>query len=161
MSIFFGKVLSKEQLVNDISSLKKKSKKIVFTNGCFDILHPGHVSYLAEARSLGDILVVGLDTDESVRKLKGESRPIQNQEARAKVLTSLRSVDYVCFFGEGNPEPLIEAIAPDVLVKGGDWQSDQIVGSQIVLGDGGMVKSLAFVDGYSTTSLIEKIWNLR
>jgi len=157
MNSFFGKVLSKEQLVNDISSLKKKSKKIVFTNGCFDILHPGHVSYLAEARSLGDILVVGLDTDESVRKLKGESRPIQNQEARAKVLTSLRSVDYVCFFGEGNPEPLIEAIVPDVLVKGGDWQPEQIRGSKFVRASGGEVKSLKFVEGNSTTNIVGKI----
>lgn len=157
MNSFFGKVLSKEQLVNEVSSLKNNSKKIVFTNGCFDILHPGHVSYLAEARSLGDVLVVGLDTDESVKKLKGESRPIQNQDARAKILTALRSVDYVCFFGDGNPEPIIEAITPDVLVKGGDWKPEQIRGSKFVIANGGEVKSLKFIQGNSTTNIVDKI----
>ena len=157
MDSFFGQVVSKEQLVEETTSLKSKSKKIVFTNGCFDILHPGHVSYLAEARSLGDVLVVGLDTDASVKKLKGESRPIQDQDSRAKILTSLRSVDYVCFFEDGNPEPLIEAIAPDVLVKGGDWQVDQIRGSKFIIANGGEVKSLKFIEGNSTTSIVEKI----
>ncbi len=157
MSNFFGNLVSKEQLVAEVSSLKNKSKKIVFTNGCFDILHPGHVTYLAEARSLGDALVVGLDTDASVKKLKGESRPIQDQNARAKILTSLRSVDYVCFFEDGNPEPLIEAITPDVLVKGGDWAIEQIRGAKHVIASGGKVKSLKFIEGNSTTSIVDKI----
>ena len=148
MSASFADVLSLQDLKNKTLSLKQSGQKIVFTNGCFDILHPGHVSYLAEAKSLGDILVVGLDTDSSVKKLKGDSRPIQNQEARAKVLSSLRSVDYICFFDDGNPEPLIEAVVPDILVKGGDWKPEQIRGSKFVLAQGGEVKSLKFIAGF-------------
>ena len=157
MSASFADVLSLQDLKTKILSLKQSGQKIVFTNGCFDILHPGHVSYLAEAKSLGDILVVGLDTDSSVKKLKGDSRPIQNQEARAKVLSSLRSVDYICFFDDGNPEPLIEAVVPDILVKGGDWKPEQIRGSKFVLAQGGEVKSLKFIAGFSSTSILSKI----
>ncbi len=156
MKDFFASIKNKTELVSSVRELKSQGQKIVFTNGCFDLLHPGHVTYLAEARSLGDILVVGLDTDQSVKKLKGESRPIQDQDSRAKVLSSLRSVDFICFFEDGNPEPLIEAIVPDILVKGGDWRPEQIRGSAFVLSNGGQVKSLKFVEGHSTTHLIEK-----
>ena len=147
--------LTQDQLVSELRAWR--NKKIVFTNGCFDILHVGHIRYLQEARSCGDILVVGLDTDESVRTLKGPGRPIQNQEERAEILLALSCVDYVCFFGGGNPLPLIESVKPDVLVKGGDWAIDQIVGSDFILKSGGEVKSLQFVSDRSTTDLVEKI----
>ncbi len=134
-----------------------KNKKVVFTNGCFDIIHVGHVVYLSEAKSLGDILVVGLNSDSSVKRLKGESRPVNNQRDRATVLSALESVDYVVIFDEDTPYNLINALIPDVLVKGGDWLPDQIVGADIVIKNGGTVRSLRFVQGKSTTNLIEQI----
>lgn len=134
-----------------------KDKKIVFTNGCFDILHRGHVTYLAEAKKLGDLLVIGLNSDESVKRLKGPERPINNEEDRAYVLSQLKSVDFVEIFTEDTPLNLILKVKPKVLVKGGDWKIDQIVGGKEVLADGGDVFSLNFVDGYSTTSTIHKI----
>ena len=155
MESMFSELLDPEELRQALD--KYNSKKIVFTNGCFDLLHPGHVTYLAQARSLGDLLVVGLDTDASVRSLKGDSRPILPESARAKNLTALRSVDYVCFFSNGDPEPLIKIVKPDVLVKGGDWSPEQIRGSEFVLSYGGEVKSLSFIEGFSTTSIVEKI----
>jgi D-beta-D-heptose 7-phosphate kinase/D-beta-D-heptose 1-phosphate adenosyltransferase len=136
---------------------QKQNKKIVFTNGCFDILHFGHVSYLEEAKSCGDLLIVGLNSDESVARLKGPSRPINHQLERAFVLCGLKAVDYVVIFDQDTPYELIKLISPDVLVKGGDWKPDQIVGSDIVLKHGGEVKSLLFQAGFSTTNLIEKI----
>lgn len=142
-----------------LSKLKTSciNKKIVFTNGCFDILHVGHVRYLKEAKSLGDVLVVGLDTDEGVRQIKGSVRPIQNQKDRAEILLALSSVDYVCYFAQANPIPLIEALRPDVLVKGGDWPIKKILGSELVRSYGGEVKSLSFTEGKSTTQIIEKM----
>lgn len=134
-----------------------RGKKVVFTNGCFDILHAGHVSYLNEARSLGDVLIVGLNSDESVKRLKGEKRPINDEEDRKFVLENLKSVDFVEVFDNDTPFDLIEFILPDVLVKGGDWKEEQIVGFDIVLANGGIVKSLNFVDGKSTTNIISKI----
>lgn len=134
-----------------------KDKKIVFTNGCFDILHRGHVTYLAEARKLGDLLIIGLNSDTSVKRLKGEDRPINNEEDRKYVLSQLKSVDFVEIFTEDTPLNLIQYIQPKVLVKGGDWKIDQIVGGKEVLASGGDVFSLNFVDGYSTTSTIHKI----
>lgn len=134
-----------------------KDKKIVFTNGCFDILHRGHVTYLAEARKLGDLLIIGLNSDASVKRLKGEDRPINNEEDRKYVLSQLKSVDFVEIFTEDTPLNLIQYIQPKVLVKGGDWKIDQIVGGKEVLASGGDVFSLNFVDGYSTTSTIHKI----
>lgn len=134
-----------------------KKAKIVFTNGCFDILHRGHVAYLNEAKSLGDVLVVGLNSDQSVKRLKGESRPVNAQEDRKFVLENLKSVDFVEIFEEDTPYNLINRVQPQVLVKGGDWKPDQIVGSDIVLAAGGEVKSLRFEDGYSTTGIIEKV----
>lgn len=138
-----------------------KDKKIVFTNGCFDIIHRGHIHYLNQAKSLGDILIVGLNSDQSVKKLKGNSRPINNQEDRKFFLENLRAVDFVEVFDTPTPYELIEAIVPNVLVKGGDWSTDQIVGSDIVLSNGGEVKSLSFIAGHSTTSIIEKIQSLK
>ena len=132
-------------------------KKIVFTNGCFDILHRGHVTYLAEARKLGDLLVIGLNSDASVKRLKGPERPINNERDRQYVLSQLKSVDFVEIFTEDTPLNLILKVKPKVLVKGGDWKIDQIVGGKEVIADGGDVFSLNFVDGYSTTSIIHKI----
>ncbi len=136
---------------------KNKGKKIVFTNGCFDILHRGHVTYLAEARKLGDLLVIGLNSDASVKRLKGPERPINNENDRRYVMSQLKSVDYVEIFTEDTPLNLILTVKPKVLVKGGDWKIEQIVGGREVQEMGGEVFSLKFVDGYSTTNMIEKI----
>lgn len=132
-------------------------RKIVFTNGCFDILHRGHLEYLNEAKKLGDILVVGLNSDNSVRELKGPDRPVNNEKDREFMLLNLRAVDNVWIFNDLTPLKLIIDLKPDVLVKGGDWQIDQIVGAKEVLESGGEVFSLNFVDGYSTTNIIKKI----
>lgn len=145
-----------KELTNDLAN-KRQGKKVVFTNGCFDILHVGHVRYLQEARAQGDFLVLGLNTDESVRRLKGPDRPLQNENARAEVLAALACVDYVTFFNEETPENLIHEVRPDVLVKGGDYTIDTIVGAKFVMSYGGQVKALQFVDGYSTTSIIKKM----
>ena len=149
-----------QKLAQDLQSVRK-SKKIVFTNGCFDILHVGHVRYLEEAKNQGDLLVIGLNSDASIQKLKGSERPIIEQESRAELLLALKSVDYVCVFTEDTPYELIKAVQPDVLVKGGDWPVDQIVGSDLVLKAGGEVKSLQFVTGKSTTNIVEKIKALK
>lgn len=132
-------------------------KRIVFTNGCFDILHRGHVTYLTEARKLGDLLVVGLNADASVKRLKGPERPINNETDRQYVLSQLKAVDFVEIFTEDTPLNLINKVRPKILVKGGDWKIDQIVGAKEVIANGGDVFSLNFVDGYSTTNLINKI----
>lgn len=137
---------------------ERAGKKVVFTNGCFDILHPGHVDLLARARALGDLLVLGLNTDASVRRLgKGGDRPVNPQAVRAFVLAHLESVDAVAFFDEDTPYELIREVQPDVLIKGGDWQPDAIVGKDIVEARGGSVLSLPLIEGFSTTSLINKI----
>jgi D-beta-D-heptose 7-phosphate kinase/D-beta-D-heptose 1-phosphate adenosyltransferase len=136
---------------------QNEGKKIVFTNGCFDILHKGHVTYLAEARKLGDLLVVGVNSDASVKRLKGPERPINNETDRAFVLSQLKSVDFTEIFTEDTPLNLILRVKPKILVKGGDWKIDQIVGAKEVIAQGGEVYSLNFVDGYSTTSIIHKI----
>jgi D-glycero-beta-D-manno-heptose 1-phosphate adenylyltransferase len=153
-------------VVNDWLELKKnlsqirKGKKVVFTNGCFDLLHIGHITYLNEAKALGDILVVGLNTDKSVKKLKGESRPIQDERDRSQILSNLKAVDFVTLFDQDTPYDLIKTLHPDILVKGGDWPIDAIVGSDIVLSHGGQVKSLSFVPSRSTTQILEKILRL-
>jgi rfaE bifunctional protein nucleotidyltransferase chain/domain len=135
-----------------------KSDRIVFTNGCFDILHRGHVEYLQEAAALGDRLVVGVNSDASVRRLgKGDDRPLIDQDSRAKVLAALRCVDAVVIFDEDTPLELITALQPDVVAKGGDWKPEQIVGADVVNARGGEVRSLKLVDGFSTTALVEKI----
>ncbi len=135
----------------------KKKKKVVFTNGCFDILHAGHVRYLAKARALGDILVIGLNSDKSVRKIKGAGRPIVPEAERAEVLAALESVDYVVSFDEPTPIELIQALVPDILVKGADWKHGEIVGEDVVKAAGGKVKRVTLVKGKSTTNIIKKI----
>lgn len=137
--------------------LIKANKKLVFTNGCFDIIHRGHIEYLNEAKELGEKLIIGLNSDKSVKQLKGESRPVNNELDRAYILDNLKSVDFVVIFNEDTPYNLIDAIKPDVLVKGGDWKPEDIVGSDIVLANGGEVKSLKFINDYSSTSVINKI----
>ena len=140
-----------------INRIKAERKKIVFTNGCFDLLHVGHIRYLAQAKKLGDFLIIGLNSDRSVKKLKGKDRPINSFEDRATLLSALNSVDLVIKFEEQTPEDLIKDIVPDVLVKGGDYNIKDIVGYQIVIQNGGQVKTLSFYDGYSTTNYIDKI----
>lgn len=145
----------------DISSALApyKGQKIVFTNGCFDLLHIGHVKYLQEAKSLGDLLFVGINSNASVKRLKGPSRPIQDQKDRAEILAALRCVDFVSIFEQDTPYELIKLVHPAVLVKGGDWAIESIVGFDLVTSWGGLVYSLQFVDGKSTTSLIQKAQN--
>lgn len=150
------RVLNSNSLSDALVRYRAENKKIVFTNGCFDLLHVGHVTYLEEAKRLGDVLIVGINTDESVKKLKGPTRPIQNENDRSAILAALKAVDHTILFSEETPLNLIKSIRPDVLVKGGDWKIEQIVGSDFVLSYGGSVKSLNFVDGKSTTSIIEK-----
>lgn len=145
-----------KDLASDLAD-KRQGRKVVFTNGCFDILHVGHVRYLQEARAQGDLLVVGLNTDESVKRLKGPDRPLNNEEARAEVLAALGCVDYVTLFNEETPAELIHVVKPEVLVKGGDYTIDKIVGAAFVMSYGGEVKALQFVDGFSTTSIIKKM----
>ncbi len=149
--------MDQEEDLREIRNAKYLCSKVVFTNGCFDILHAGHVLYLDEAKSLGDILVVGLNSDASVKRLKGPTRPINNQYDRALVLSALKSVDYVLIFDEDTPYRLIQEIVPNVLVKGGDWKPEDIVGADIVLEHGGIVKSLSFMVGQSTTAILQKL----
>ena len=142
-----------------VSILRAKGKRIVFTNGCFDILHAGHVKYLEKARFLGDVLILGLNSDSSVRKIKGPSRPIVPQKDRAAVVASLGFVDHVVIFGDTTPLKLIKAIRPHVLVKGADWKTGKIVGSDLVRSYGGRVVAIPLVKGRSTTGLIRRISN--
>ena len=151
-----GQVQNFENIESTLAPFRAQGKKIVFTNGCFDLLHIGHVRYLQEARSLGDLLVVGLNTDASVKKLKGPSRPVQTEKDRAEILAALEAVSFTLLFDEDTPEKLIQQVRPDILVKGGDWKIEQIVGADFVIKNGGQVMSLQFVDGKSTTRLIEK-----
>ncbi len=138
-------------------SNQRPRKKVVFTNGCFDILHYGHIKYLKSARSRGDILVVGLNSDASVKKLKGDKRPINTQKERAEILAALESVDHVVIFSQDTPYKLIKSLKPDVLVKGGDWKKEKIVGADIVLALGGKCLSLPYVKDRSTTNTIKKL----
>ena len=136
---------------------KSQAKTIVFTNGCFDLLHLGHVDYLEKARSLGDKLVLGLNSDDSVSRFKGQNRPIQDQNSRSRVLAALEVVDLVVFFNEDTPLTLISEIQPNILVKGSDYLAENIVGADVVKKNGGVVKTIDFVSGYSTSKIIEKI----
>lgn len=154
------KLLTKEALIRERQRLRSEGKRLVFTNGCFDLLHPGHVRYLSEARSLGDALVVALNSDRAARILKGQGRPIMNEQERAEVIAALEAVDYVIIFDEETPRELIADLLPDVLVKGGDWPVDEIVGRDEVEATGGRVLSLPYVEGSSTTDIIERIQNL-
>jgi len=139
------------------NDVKLHNQKIVFTNGCFDVLHYGHVRYLSEAKALGDLLVVGLNSDDSVRRLKGESRPINGEKERAFVLAALEFVDYIVVFEEDTPKKLIETVKPDILVKGGDYQIENIVGADFVMQNSGTVTTIPFVEGYSSTHIIEQL----
>jgi rfaE bifunctional protein nucleotidyltransferase chain/domain len=152
-----GKILSLIDAEKQITDLKKQDKKIVFSNGCFDILHAGHVDYLEKAREKGDFLVVGLNTDNSVRRLKGQNRPINNENSRARVLSGLGFVDMVVLFEEDTPFNMINKLKPDVLVKGKDYEISNIVGADIVLANGGKVETIELTEGLSTTSVIDKI----
>jgi D-beta-D-heptose 7-phosphate kinase/D-beta-D-heptose 1-phosphate adenosyltransferase len=152
-----GRLLSLKKVCALAESLRREGKRIVFTNGCFDILHAGHVRYLKKAKNLGDVLIVGLNSDSSVRKIKGKDRPINNQKDRAEVLSALESVDYVVIFAEETPEKLIKMVMPDVLVKGSDWKGKKIAGGDIVKKNGGRVVLIPLLKGRSTTKVIQKI----
>ena len=152
-----GEILEEKKLEAWLQDFRQTMDKLVFTNGCFDILHAGHVDYLQNDRQLGDALLVGLNNDASVRKLKGDSRPIVDEKARAMVLAALEAVDAVVLFKEETPGRLIDQVQPDVLVKGGDYLAEEIVGYQTVIATGGTVKVLPFLEGHSTTNIIKKI----
>ena len=152
-----GYIVTRADLVRIRKELKREGKKVVFTNGCFDIVHRGHIEYLTKAKALGDVLLVGMNTDASVKRLKGTKRPIVCQDDRAFVLAAFRVVDYVCLFNEDTPYDLIKAVVPDVLVKGSDWTLDSIVGKDIVEAAGGTVQTIDFVPNRSTTDIIKKI----
>jgi D-glycero-beta-D-manno-heptose 1-phosphate adenylyltransferase len=154
------KILDLEQLLQKIEEWREQGKKIVFTNGCFDLLHLGHVDYLERARQFGDKLVLGLNTDASVKRLKGPSRPLQDEMSRARVMASLLFVDAVVLFDNDTPLELIKAITPDVLVKGDDYSIENIVGQDIVTANGGEVKTVPLAKGYSTTNIVKRIERL-
>ncbi|MCB0527852.1 MAG: D-glycero-beta-D-manno-heptose 1-phosphate adenylyltransferase [Lewinellaceae bacterium] len=158
-STIASKIQSAEQIGQTLAGWRSKGEKIVFTNGCFDILHYGHLHYLAQAHDLGDRLVIGLNSAASVRRLKGPQRPINDEMTRTHLLAALEVVDAVVVFEEDTPLELIKHVRPDILVKGGDWQPEQIVGSDIVMAGGGKVFSLPYIDGYSTTRIEQKIKN--
>lgn len=152
-----GSILSREELIERVGRQSRGSLRIVFTNGCFDLLHPGHIRLLEEARSLGDVLVVGLNSDASVRSVKGESRPLVPEAERAETLAALAAVDFVTIFDELTPRELIAGLLPDVLVKGADWGANEIVGRAEVEQAGGQVVSISLQPGYSTTAILQKI----
>jgi D-beta-D-heptose 7-phosphate kinase/D-beta-D-heptose 1-phosphate adenosyltransferase len=151
------KLVNLQELIQIREKAREQNKKVVFTNGCFDLLHRGHIEYLKKAKRLGDILIVGLNSDSSVKKIKGEGRPIQGQADRAVILASLYLVDYVCIFNELTPLKLISKLIPDILVKGGDWKVKDIVGKDIVESHGGKVLSIKMVKGKSTRNIIQTI----
>ena len=151
------KIRERKTLLRIIKDLKAKGKRIVFTNGCFDLLHIGHIRYLEEARALGDFLVVGVNSDSSVRKLKGPQRPVLPEEERAEILSGLGCVDYITLFDEIDPLQLITSLHPHILVKGGDWTKEQTVGKEVVERSGGEVVIIPFVKGASTSNLIKTI----
>lgn len=150
-----GKLLSRDRLVELHG--RPRAERLVFTNGCFDLIHPGHVAYLEAARALGDRLIVGVNTDASVRRLKGAGRPLVGEQDRARVLAGLGAVDAVTLFDEDTPADLIAALRPDVLVKGGDYTVDQVVGREVVEASGGEVRLIPFLQGHSTTALVQRI----
>lgn len=155
-----SKIIDKRQLVDRIKRLRQRGRRVVFTNGCFDILHAGHVRYLRDARAQGDVLIVGLNSDRSVKVVKGPQRPIVPQDQRAEVLAAIESVSYVVVFDEPDPLDLIQALRPDVLVKGEDWPESQIVGADFVREIGGRIFRSPLAGGVSTTDIIERILNI-
>ena len=155
-----SKILKLSDLLQVIEGLRKAGKRIVFTNGCFDILHVGHVRYLTAARSKGDALILGLNSDASVKSIKPDNRPIVNQDQRAEVLAGLACVDYITIFDEPDPLALIQTIKPDVLIKGADWEKAEIIGSNVVRSYGGSVVRIEIVPGISTSGIIQRILKL-
>jgi D-beta-D-heptose 7-phosphate kinase/D-beta-D-heptose 1-phosphate adenosyltransferase len=152
------KIVTREQLVEQLQALQARGSRIVFTNGCFDLMHIGHTRYLQAAKALGDLLVIGVNSDESIRSLdKAPDRPIVPEAQRAEVLAALGCVDFVVVFSESDPKALITAVQPDVLVKGGDWSLDRIIGRDVVEARGGLVRTIPLVPGFSTTALIHRI----
>jgi rfaE bifunctional protein nucleotidyltransferase chain/domain len=152
-----GKIKSWAEAEAQVKAWRQAGKRIVFSNGCFDLLHLGHVDYLEKARALGDVLVVGLNTDDSVSRFKGPERPLQNETSRARILASLQFVDLVVLFNEDTPLNLISVLLPDILVKGNDYLAENIVGADVVKKNGGRVETIALVPGYSTTRIVERI----
>lgn len=150
-------IYSREEMIAVRKQLKADGKKVVFTNGCFDILHAGHVDYLAKTRACGDVLILGLNSDASVRNIKGEKRPIVPEGERAYILANLKSVDYVTLFDEPTPFELLNALIPDILVKGADWSIENIVGRDIVEANGGSVQTIEFINQQSTTNIIKTV----
>ncbi len=157
LDIIKGKIVERTAITAWVLDWKKNRNSVVFTNGCFDILHYGHVNYLAKAKELGDKLIIGLNSDDSVTRLKGEGRPLNDVNARSNLLASLLMVDTVVIFGEDTPEELIKSIIPDILVKGGDYSFNDIVGADFVTAHGGLVEIIPFVDGFSSSNLIKKL----
>ena len=155
-----NKILEREALRNKLEALRKKGKKIAFTNGCFDILHVGHVRYLREAKKTADVLVLALNSDSSVRSIKGEKRPLVSEQERAEVLAALEFIDFVTIFPELTPLELINYLKPDVLIKGGDWPEEKVVGREEVKKWGGRVAIIPEIEGKSTTNVVEKIKSL-
>lgn len=157
LNIIQSKILNWEEIEPHLARWNFKNQKIVFTNGCFDLVHRGHIEYLAEAADMGDVLIVGLNSDESVKAIKEEGRPVMDEASRSLILASLRFVDAVVLFDEETPAQLIEHIQPDILVKGKDYASSEIIGSETVKKKGGRVETIELVDGYSTSAIIDKI----
>jgi len=157
LSFIKSKIIDFNNIDSHLAFWNFKNYKIVFTNGCFDIIHRGHIEYLAQAASYGDILIIGLNTDNSVSRIKGENRPVQDEYARAITLAALQFVNAVVLFDENTPYDLIQKIQPDILIKGSDYKPENIVGYDIVKAKGGKIVTIDFIDGYSTTSIIEKL----
>jgi len=150
-------IYTREEILEIRKQLKAEKKKVVFTNGCFDVLHAGHVDYLNKAKAAGDVLILALNSDASVKRIKGEKRPIVSEEERAFILSNLKAVDYVTMFNEDTPQEIISELIPDILIKGADWSLDKIVGRDIVEANGGEVKTISFVTDQSTTNIIQTI----
>lgn len=157
LELAYSKIISPQNIAGLLSDYKKNNEKIIFTNGCFDILHYGHIDYLSKAADFGTKLIIGLNSDISVKRLKGNSRPINNESARALLLASLFFVDAIIIFNEDTPEKLINTVCPDILVKGGDYKIENIVGADFVICNGGKVEIIPFVDGFSSTNIINLI----
>lgn len=157
LDLIKSKIINKENLQDFINSSKLKNEILIFTNGCFDVLHFGHIYYLSQAADLGTKLIIGLNSDESVKRLKGETRPINNENDRAFILASLFFVDAVIIFNEDTPENLIKLINPNILVKGGDYRVEDIAGAKFVMQNGGKVEIIKFIDGYSSSKIIKKL----
>ena len=151
------KALTRKELSSEIKKLQKAGKKVVFTNGCFDLLHIGHTSLFEKARSLGDVLIVAINSDKSLKGLKGPKRPLVGEKDRAKLLLALKAVDYVVVFGEQTPYELLKELKPDILVKGSDYKPEEIAGYDIVISNGGTVETVDLVQGYSTTNILQKL----